>query len=52
MISVRFYLASLISACITEPFVGYLFAELEADYDENYNMCICRLIVLSRDLFR
>jgi len=36
----------LIIGCITEPFVEYLFAELEADIDENYNTCICRLIVL------
>ena len=31
--------------CITEGFIEFLLGELEEDYDESYNMCICRLIV-------
>lgn len=33
--------------CITEGFVEFLLSELEEDYDESYNMCICRLIVMT-----
>jgi len=32
-------------ACITYPFVEFLLQELEEDYDEHFNMCVCRLIV-------
>ena len=32
-------------ACISEDFIEFLLMELEEDYDENFNMCICRLIV-------
>ena len=34
------------SDCITDEFIGFLLLELEQDYDESYNMSICRLIVL------
>lgn len=30
---------------ITDEFVEFLLVELEDDYDESLNMCICRLIV-------
>jgi hypothetical protein len=32
-------------ACITDEFVEFLLMELEDDFDESLNMCICRLIV-------
>jgi hypothetical protein len=35
----------LIIACITYPFIEFLLQELEEDYDEHFNMCVCRLIV-------
>jgi hypothetical protein len=37
----------LISECISEEFIEYLLQELEEDYDEHYNMLVCRLIVPS-----
>jgi hypothetical protein len=37
----------LITACITRPFVEFLLMELEEDFDEHFNMCVCRLIVQS-----
>jgi hypothetical protein len=40
-----FPLYHLNTDCITEGFVEFLLSELEEDYDESYNMCICRLIV-------
>ena len=33
-------------ACISYEFVEFLLTELEEDYDENFNMCLCRLIVI------
>ena len=32
-------------ASITYMFVEFLLQELEEDYDEQFNMCVCRLIV-------
>jgi len=37
--------SNLTVGCITESFIEFLLMELEEDYDENNNMCICRLIV-------
>jgi hypothetical protein len=31
--------------CISEEFIEYLLQELEEDYDEHYNMLVCRLSV-------
>lgn len=37
----------LFLACISEDFIEFLLMEIEEDCDENFNMCICRLIVSS-----
>jgi hypothetical protein len=37
------YFAQLTVACISYDFVEFLLMELEEDYDENLDMCLCRL---------